>query len=169
MDYFKIAQVLKPQGIKGEIKLKPFTDDASRFSNLAHIFIKKKGEYIKYEVESGRTYKQFAYLKLAEINSIEEAETIRNAFLYIDRDNAAELPEGHDYIADIIGCTVSDGESELGIVDDIFNTGTADIYVVKGDKGFMFPAAPGVIVKRDVSKKMMLVDKKRLSEVAIYD
>lgn len=169
MDYFKIAQVLKPQGIKGEIKLKPFTDDIARFSNLAHIFINKKGQYIKYNVESGRTYKQFAYLKLKEINSIEEAETIRNAFIYIDRENAAKLPEGYDYIEDIIGCVVYDDETELGVVKEIFNTGAADIYVVKGAKSFMFPAAPGVILNRDVTSKKMMVDKKRLKEVAIYD
>ena len=169
MDYFKLAQVLKPQGIKGELKLKPFTDDLARFSNLAHVFIKNKNEYTEYPVLSSRTYKQFAYIKLLGIDTIEDAEMLRNKFLYIDRENAAELPDGADYIADIIGCKVFDGEDELGEVDDIFNTGAADIYVIKAERPFMFPAAPGVILSRDVAKKIIIIDPKRLSEVAIYD
>lgn len=169
MDHLKLAQVLKPQGIKGEIKLKPFTDDLSRFSKLVHVFIKKNGAFEEYHVESARTYKQFAYVKLKGIDSIEQAETLRGAFLYIDRQNAAKLPEGSDYIADIIGCEISDGQNVLGNVTDIFNTGAADIYVVKGERPFMFPAAPGVILKRTVQDKIIIIDPKRLSEVAIYD
>lgn len=170
MDYFKLAQVLKPQGIRGELKLKPFTDDLSRFSNLAHVFIKSKNEYIKYPVLSARTYKQFAYVKLEGIDSIEEAEPLRNKFLYIDRDHAAALPDGFNYIEDIIGCVVSDGKEVLGEVKDIFNTGAADIYVVNGIKNsFMFPVAPGVILSRDVSQKLIIVDRSRLAEVAIDD
>ena len=169
MDHFKLAQVLKPQGIKGELKLKPFTDDLTRFSKLVHVFIKKNGEFIEYPVESARTYKQFAYVKLEGIDSIEQAETLRNHFLYIDRENAAPLPEGSDYIADIIGCEVVSSGEILGKVADIFNTGAADIYVVKGVRSFMFPAAPGVITSRDVAEKRMTVDPDRLKEVAIYD
>ena len=138
--------------------------------HFLYVFIKSKNEYIKYPVLSARTYKQFAYVKLEGIDSIEEAEPLRNKFLYIDRDHAAALPDGFDYIEDIIGCVVSDGKEVLGEVKDIFNTGAADIYVVNGIKNsFMFPVAPGVILSRDVSQKLIIVDRSRLAEVAIDD
>ena len=90
--------------------------------------------------------------------------------MYIARDHAAALPDGFDYIEDIIGCVVSDGKEVLGEVKDICNTGAADIYVVNGIKNsFMFPVAPGVILSRDVSQKLIIVDRSRLAEVAIDD
>ena len=170
MDYLKLAQVLKPQGIKGELKLKAFTDDLARFSDLAHLYFKSGENYICYKVDSSRTYKNFVYVKLKEINSIEQAETLRNKFLYIDRDNAAKLPEGSDYIADIIGCAVYNESKKIGVVKEIINNGAGDIYVLTAEQGeIMFPAAPGVITLRDVKKKLITVDPKRFAQVALYD
>lgn len=168
--YLKLGKMLKPQGIKGEIKLSPYTDNLERFLDLPHIFFQVRGEYQKYNVQHARLYKTFAYLKLEGIDTIEQAEPFRGHFLYIDRENAAKLPQGAHYICDLIGLAVEDSEGVLlGQVKDVMNTGAADIYVVRGERNMMFPAAPGVIQKVDVAGGKILVDKKRLEEVAIDD
>lgn len=168
--YFRIGQVLKPQGIKGEIKLKPFTDDLSRFSDISHVYLKKGGEYERREVYGARTYKQFAFLKLEGIADRNEAETYRNRVIYIDRESAAPLEEGAVYIADIIGASVTTDKGEtLGELADVLQNGATDVYVVKGERGCMFPAVPHVIIKRDAEKKEIVVDSNELEKIAVFD
>ncbi|MFR9208002.1 MAG: hypothetical protein ACLVKR_06695 [Lachnospiraceae bacterium] len=79
--------------------------------------------------------------------------------MYIDRDHAAALPDGFDYI-DIIGCVVSDGKEVLGEVRHL-NTGAADIYVVNGIKIHLCLSRL-VILSRDVSQKLIIVDDRAL-------
>lgn len=168
MDFFKVGQVLKPQGIRGEVKIRPFVDDLGRFDSIDHIFMKKRGEYLRYDVESARTYKDFAYIKIGGVNDRNEAELLRGAFFYIDRKNASPLPEGAHYVADLIGMELRDGNGEvLGTVADIMNTGSADIYTVTGKGRFMFPKAPGVITNVDEKAGVIYVDDRRLSEVRV--
>ena len=170
MDYYKLAKVLKPQGLKGELKLKPYTDDPERFYDLSHIFIKSNNEFIKYNVNAARLYKQFVYLKIDEINTYEEADKHRNSFLYIDK-NSAKKPEGSYFIADLIGMKVIDEHNNTyGELSNVFNTGSTDIYCVKnGKKELMFPAAPGVIISVDEEKRLIIINSIRLDEVAVYD
>lgn len=168
--YFTLAQILKPQGIKGEVKLKPFVDDLSRFDELAFVYIKKSGEYIKREVQSERTYKHFAYVKLEGCDDRNTAETLRNMMLYIDRENAAPLDDGAHYIADLEGCSVVTTEGTvLGELVEVISTGATDVYSVKGEKSFMFPAAPHVILKKDVDNRCITVDSESLEQMAVYD
>lgn len=168
--YFKFGQVLKPQGIKGELKLKTFTDDLGRVGQIDHIYFKKGGEYERREVYAARTYKQFVYLKMEGIADRNQAETYRNRVIYIDRESAKPLPEGAVYIADIIGAKVTtDTGEELGELKDVLQNGATDVYVVKGARGCMFPAVPHVIVKRDVNAGEIVVNAEELEKIAVFD
>ena len=82
MDYFAIAKVLKPQGIRGEVKLETYVEDINRFYTFPHIYTQRKGEYVKHMVESGRVYQGFAYLKLADCKDRDMAEQLRGQYLY---------------------------------------------------------------------------------------
>ena len=108
MDYFELGQVLKPQGIRGEIKLRPYTDDLERFGALSHVFLKNGKNYEKREVQSARVYKEFAFLKLEGTEDRNAAELLRGKKIYIDRENAAPLEDGACYIADLIGLRILD-------------------------------------------------------------
>lgn len=170
MDYFKIAQVLKPQGIKGEVKLKPFVDHLDRFLSLTHIYLKRGGGYECRAVSGPRIYKQFAYLKIEGIDDRNAAETLRGQSLYIDRAHAAKLPEGAVYIADLIGlAVVTEKGKTLGTLKDVMQTGGVDIYVVETERPFLFAAAPHVVLKKDVQGGRIIVDETRLGEVAVYE
>ena len=108
-------------------------------------------------------------VKIEKIDSCEDAEELRNAFLYIDK-ASAKKPDDSYFIADLIGMKVMDQNSkEYGELKEIFNTGSVDIYCVNSQKNFMFPAAPGVIIDINESTRIITVDNVRLSEVAVYD
>ena len=81
------------------------------------------------------------------IDSIENAEKLRNRTIYIDR-NDADLPEGRYFIDDLIGCHVFDADSgaEYGVISDVSQTGANDVWhIQKGGKEYLLPAVEEVI------------------------
>ena len=99
-------------------------------------------------------------LKLEGIENPEEAETLRGSYLLIDRDKEEPLEEGTYYIVDLLGLEVFSDEGELlGKVDDIFNTGSNDIYVVKDELGkqILLPGISEVIKDVDLEQGKITV------------
>lgn len=170
MEYFAIAKVVKPQGIRGEVKLETYVEDMQRFSTLPHLYTEQNGVYVKHEVTSGRLYRGFAYVKLADYPDRNAAETLRGQYLYIDRAHAAELPEGANYIADLLGLRVEDDEGAfLGRLEDVLQNGGVDVYQVSdGEKTILFPLAPGVELERDLEHGVIRASAARLKEVAVH-
>ena len=170
-DYFELGTVVKPQGIKGEVKVDLYSDSAERVRSLSHVYMGRPGSLEKISVVSGRVDgKGCAYLTLEGCLDRNDAEKLRGAALYIDREHAAEIPEGSFYIEDLMGLTVKDSAGNvLGTLDNILQNGCTDVYCVKGDDSFMFPAVSDVFIERDVEKGIIVVDEKRLGEIAIYD
>ena len=170
MKYFQIARVLKPQGIRGEVKLKVFSDDIARFAGTDHVYLKRGSEYVYRKASKGRVYKDFVYLAVEGIETRNDAEAMRGEYLYIDRESAAPLDDGEVYLADIIGLAVEDEEGcALGTLTDVLQNGGVDVYCVKAERGFMFPAVPHVVIKKDVQGGRIVVDGERLKEVIVYD
>ena len=159
-EYFEIGQIVNTSGLKGEIKVKPFTDDIKQFNNLKTIYVSIKKELKEFEIEHVRFSKNMVFLKLKGIDTIEEAENYRNLYLKIKRDKDEKLEEGVYYVVDLIGCTVySDENQELGKVDDVFSTGSNDVYVVKDEVGkqILLPAIKEVIKSVDIENKKIIV------------
>ena len=99
-------------------------------------------------------------LKLKGIETVEEAEKLRNCYLKIDRKDAIKLEEGQYFIADLLGLDVFlDTGEKLGILDDIFNNGSTDIYVVKNELGkqFLLPYIDEVIKNIDLENEKIIV------------
>lgn len=159
-EYFEIGQIVNTSGLKGVIKVKPFTDDITKFNNLKTIYISIKKELKEFKIEQVRFSKNMVFLKLEGIDTIEEAENYRNLYLKVKRDKDEELEEGSYYIVDIIGCKVfTDEQKELGKVDDVFSTGSNDVYVVKDGVGkqILLPAIKEVIKNIDIENKTITV------------
>ena len=93
--YLELGQIVNVKGLKGEVKVNSFSEDSRRFEKLKTVFIKRKGEMKEYEIESVGYNKIQVIIKFKGIDSVEEAEKFRNAFIYIDRDVLDELPEGN--------------------------------------------------------------------------
>ena len=152
----EIGQIVNTFGIKGEVKVIPFTDDINRFDDLKKVYVKSKKESKLYKVESVRYHKNMVLIKLENINNPEDGQTLKNAFLEVDREDAIPLEEGTYFIVDLIGLDVyTDDGKLLGKVDDIYNAGANDIYVVKDELGKQI-LLPGI---DDVIKEVKLEDR----------
>ena len=157
-----IGEILKPQGIRGEVKVKPLLDDAADMRLFKKVYIRGR----EYKVLSCRTDAQAAYLALAGVADRDAAELLRGCQIEGLRQDAPALQEGRYYIVDIIGSEVfaADGEF-LGRIEDVLPAHT-DIYLLKGgEKEGMFPAADGVVTEVDIENKRVVVDKRRLMQV----
>lgn len=158
--YLEIGQIVNTFGIKGMVKVKPFTDDINRFDRLETIYIKNKKVNKEYRIQEVKYHKQMVMLKLEGIENPEEAENLRGSYLLIDRDKEEPLEEGTYYIVDLLGLEVFSDEGELlGKVDDIFNTGSNDIYVVKDEFGkqILLPGISEVIKDVDLEQGKITV------------
>lgn len=160
-----IGEVLKPQGIRGEIKVKPFTDRAEDFKGLRRVYL--DGE--EFRILSVRIGEGAVFLGLKGVADRNAAELLRGRRVEILREEAPDPGEGRYYIADLLGSTVlfETGE-ELGVLIEIRQAGT-DIYTVRaGEKEILFPARKGVIVGVSPAEKKLVVDRKNFEEVAVY-
>lgn len=158
--YFEIGQIVNTNGLKGFVKVKPFTDDIKEFESFTNIYVQKNSELIEFKIEAVRYIKNMVLLKLQGIDDINKAEELRNLYLKIDRDKMPKLPEDSYYIVDLLECEVETIEGELlGKVDDVFNTGSNDIYVVKNELGkqILLPAIGEVIKNVDIPNKKIIV------------
>ena len=156
----EIGQIVNTFGIKGMVKVKPFTDDIRRFDKLKTVYVEKNGNQTEYEIEQVKYHKDMVLIKFKGIDKIEQAELLRNSYLTISRDSVEELEEGRYYIVDLLESEVyTDEQILLGILKDIFNTGSNDIYVVKNKQGkeILLPAIPDVIKEIDVENKKIIV------------
>lgn len=151
--YLEIGQIVNTFGIKGMVKIKPFTDDIKRFDKLKNVYIKSKKDEKEYEIEEVKYHKNMVLIKFKGIDTIEQADLLRQSYLLVDREKEEPLEEGVYYIVDLIGLEVYTDEGRLlGKVDDIFNTGSNDIYVVKDELGkqILLPGIPEVLKKVDL-------------------
>ena len=165
--YFEIGQIVNTNGLKGFVKVKPFTDelvdftdDIKEFETFETIYVQKKTELIECKIESVRYAKNMVLLKLKGIDDIDSAEALRNLYIKVSREQLPELQENSYYIVDLLECEVVTVEGEiLGKMDDVFNTGSNDIYVVKNEKGkqILLPAIKEVIKNVDIPNRKITV------------
>lgn len=160
MQYLEIGQIVNTFGIKGQVKVVPFTDDITQFDTLKQIYIEKRKNLELFEIEKSNYHKNMIILKLKGIDTPEQAESLRNCYIKINRKDARKLPEGTYFIVDLIGLDVyTDEEKLLGTLEDIYNAGSSDIYVVRTSEGkqILLPAIKDVIKKVDIENKKVIV------------
>lgn len=158
--YLEIGQIVNTFGIKGQVKIVPFTDDITRFDELKEIYVEKKNELKLFQIEQVNYKKNMVILKLKGIETVEEAEKLRNSYLKIDRKDAKKLPKDTYFIVDLLGLDVYTDEGKLlGKVDDIYNAGSSDIYVVKDELGkqILLPAIKDVLKEVDLENQKIIV------------
>ncbi len=166
MQRLVIGEVLKPQGIRGELKVKTFTDTPEVVKRFGTVYI----DGVAYKILSFRVGNDgAAYLGLRGIPDRTAAELFRGKKIEGEREDAPPLEEGRYYIVDILGLTcVSEEGEELGIVTRIDNL-ASDVYTIeKAGKSILFPAVKGVIAEVDLENKRLVVKKSVFDEIAVY-
>ena len=159
VDYFEIGHIDNTHALKGEMKVRNYSDNPKKFEELKSVLILMNGSYEEYEIENVRYQKDIVLLKLKTVDTIEQAEKLKGHSIFINRSEAKQLKQGEHYIADLIGSEVYENDTLLGVVDDIFKAGGADVYVVKqkGKDDLLLPALSSVILDINVEEKKIKV------------
>ena len=156
MPQIEIGKIVNTHGLKGHIKVEPWCDGIETFEYLNRVFVKNTS----YVIESVKIQKNLFLLKLEEVNSVEEAELLKNTVVYAEEDEMPPLPEGVYYIKDIIGLDVYDDEKYIGKIIDWIETGANNVYVIKRKEGkdVLIPAIDSVIKNVDIENNKMSVN-----------
>lgn len=144
----EIGKIVNTHGLRGEVKIVPWTDSPEDFEDVSEVFVKIKSEYKPLTVQSVRYQKNNLIVKFKEISDIDEALGYKTAVVYADRDELGELEDGVYYIVDLIGLEVIEDTGEkIGVISDVFNTGANDIYEVKreGKRNLLLPVIDSVV------------------------
>lgn len=156
-EFLEAGKIVSTHGIKGEVKIMPYTDTPELLCEFERLFIGKNMDEIY--IERSRTAKNMVIAKLEGVDTVEQAEKMRNKILFMHRDDL-ELDEDTYFIQDLIGMTVKDAETdfEYGKITDVLQNGANDVYVVKGaEREYLVPAIPDVVVSTDIDGEIMLI------------
>ena len=169
--YLLVGIVLKPQGVLGQVKVRPVTDDPERFYDLEYVYFNQGKDYIQLPVHEVRVHQGFVYCTLDDTSTREQAEQQRGMELYIAREQAVPLEEDSHFIVDLVGCKVQNLQGEpVGTLVEVLQPGAADVYVIKTPKGNMLvPALKRVVVRVDIQQKLITLDERVLPEVAVVE
>ena len=171
-EYLLIGEITRPQGVRGEMRVRPYTDDPMRFEDLDEVYV-KRGD--KYEAR-GITFVRLksddvVIIRMDGVGDANAVEALRGEKLYVDREHAVELPEDADFIVDLIGCRVTDDEgNDYGKITDVMQPGGNDVYVISGKRGeVLVPALKSVVISVDTKAGEMLLSAARMREVAVFE
>lgn len=162
MERLLIGEILKPQGIRGEVKMKNFTDGFFAVKNLKEIII----DDVRYQVLKMREDKG-VFMLLKGIADRNAAETLRGKSVYADK-NAVKREKGKYFIDDVIGCALylSNGDYVGEIVEIL--SGHTDIYYVEAKRGKkLFPLIKSLNPLFDIEGGKLTVDADIFAQEAI--
>ncbi|MGD0416920.1 MAG: ribosome maturation factor RimM [Terriglobales bacterium] len=170
-EWITLAVVIKTQGRRGEVAVELHTGVPDRFRPDMRLWAlakgqDKDGQRRELTVEDLWPHKGFLVLKFQGIETITDAEPLVGAELQLPRSERAELEPGWTYLSDLIGCTVFDGQREIGEIEDVeFGAGEAPLLVVRDQKQrskehaaklpYEIPFAEAYLEKLDLERKQV--------------
>ena len=156
-EFLEAGKIVTTHGIRGEVKIMPYTDSPELLAEFDRLFIGK--EHTEVIIERSRVFKNTVIAKIEGINTPEAAEKLRNKVLYMHRDDL-ELDDDTYFIQDLIGIEVRDADTDkvYGKIIDVMQTGANDVYVIKGDdREYLVPAIADVVVSTDIDGNIMTI------------
>jgi 16S rRNA processing protein RimM len=157
--YLEVGKITNTHGLMGEVRVQPWADSPEFLCKFKKLYLDNQGSW-GIKVEHARPHKNMAILKLENINDIPSAVSMKNAILYIDRDDA-KLPKGSFFIADLMGIEVRDAATGevLGKIADVRSLPASNIYVVQGgEREILIPAVDAFIAETNVEEGYIRVN-----------
>ena len=168
-EYLLIGTVVKPQGLKGEVKLRHETGDVTRFLDMETAWRKQGEAYVPIRVLSARLSGADVYLMLEGVIDRDAAEKLRGTELYVDRAHARPLSDGEVFIADLIGLTAVDTQGNaIGKLTDVLQPGGTDVLVFATPDGPLMAPHLKRLVKQ-ITQERIVLDEAVLPEVGVYE
>ncbi len=153
MKNIELGKIVNVHGVHGEIKVTPYADGPEFLKNFKKVFVENK----EFLVKSVKVAKGCSVLKLEGIDTVEQAEKLREKIVTVPENLLPVLPEGVYYIKDLEGMQVYADGDFLGTLTEVMKTGANDVYVVTNEDGkeFLIPSVPVFIKSRDIKNNRM--------------
>mgnify|MGYP000884142455 FL=1 len=162
-----IATIIKPQGIKGEVKISSSLD-VSALIHLNKMFF----DGAQKAVTSMRSDGKFLYVLFEGVSDRNQAESLRGKTVYVNKEDI-NLPSDTFLVEEILGFKVVDSAGkEIGELFDVYSNGvSADVYYIKTaqNKTISFPFIKKLNAKFDKDKSILKVDEKTFNEVSLHE
>ncbi|HOB08413.1 MAG TPA: ribosome maturation factor RimM [Limnochordia bacterium] len=163
-----IGEIAAAHSSKGEVRVIPHTEFPERFLNMERVQLFKESDAepaLSFTVERARLHKQFVLLKLAGVDNIGQAQTLKGMLIKVDSRDVVPLPPGRHYIFQLIGLKVITTEGlELGVITDLLQTGANDVYVIDPNPGvtkqreILIPVIEPVVLDVNLETGVVLVN-----------
>lgn len=165
MELYLTGIVLKPKGLKGELKVQPVTDFPESFLERREYYIgRSPEESVLRKVRSAKLNQGFAWIVFDGIGSREEAEAVAGCRLYVTGRDLHQLPDDRAYLHELIGLEAFDEQGgRIGVVADVLEMPASDVYEIDtGDRKVLVPAVEEFVDEIDLEKGVMVL--RRFSE-----
>jgi 16S rRNA processing protein RimM len=162
--YLLLGQVLRPHGVRGELRMRILTDYPERIADLGQVYIGtdvNADDPVAYRVLHMRMHQGYGLLLLDGIHNRDQAEFFRDLYAMVAIDNAVPLEDGEFYLYQLMGVVVRTAAGEeLGPIIDIIETGANDVYVLESQRygEVLFPVTDQTIVETNVPAGYIIVN-----------
>jgi 16S rRNA processing protein RimM len=159
-DLVLIGRVIRPHGLTGLLRIVSYAQSKETFLKTGSVLLNKgQNEFHEKKVVSIRSHGSAYLLRLLGLNSIDQAEVFRGAEILIKKDFLSKKDEDEFFWYELIGLKVylTTGQY-LGVLKEIFPTGSNDVYVV-GNQGreFLIPAIHQIVKEINIPQKRMVI------------
>ena len=159
-EFLEIGQIVSTHGIKGEVRLNPWCDSPEFVKKFKALYRDEKGNN-SFKIVSCRPHGNVAVLKIEGVDTVEDAQKLRNTILYMKRSDI-NLPEGKWFVSELIGCSVLDYDDNnicYGKIKDIESYTANDVWYIETPDGkeVLIPAIKDVIIKCDVANDVAYI------------
>lgn len=156
---FNMGKIVNTHGVKGEIKLYPFSDDLDQFEDFEYFYLEGEGKS-KFIIQSTRVHKNMVLVKFKGFDDINKVIELVGKNVYIERKDVPDDGEGH-YIVDLIGCEIFDDQGEfVGHLEDVLQNSAQDLYVIRkvsDNQTFYLPVVDEFVKKIDIVNRKITV------------
>ncbi len=151
--FLEAGEIVNTHGVRGEVKILPWTDSAEYLRGFKTLYINET----PYAVKSSFVHKGCVITALEGIEDVNAAMALKGRTVCFARADAP-LPEGHFFLADILGArVVTEDGTKIGELADIIENPTQNVYVVKGEREHLIPAVPEFILNTDAENGVITV------------
>ena len=159
-EYLEIGEIVGTHGVHGELRLNPWCDSPDFVSRFKTLYYDSNGGCAA-QIKSARPHGNIVLLRIAGIDSVEQAQKMRGKILYMKRSDA-KLPKGRYFIAELTGCSVFDADEPqkcYGTLSDVSATGANDVWHITDGTGreYLIPAIPDVVIETDVANDRIVI------------
>lgn len=161
MDLIAYGKVIKPHGLKGEVKVLPFSGEFSSFKNFSSLYISQEIKNPpKFEISRSRNQKDHIVVKLEGIDSIDAAQELKGLTVFINKEELPEKGEDEYYWFELIGLDVFDMENRLiGKVKDIIDNTAQPILVIKNNsEEYLVPLVEKFVEEIDLHGSKIVIN-----------